>query len=261
MAYQNILVEREGKVALITVNRPQALNCLSLATLDELEGALDGLARDPEVRALVITGAGPRSFISGADIGELNALPSPQAAVDYAHRGQALVFKLERFPKPVVMAINGYCLGGGLELAMAGDIRVAADTARFGQPEINLGLIPGFGGTQRLPRRVPRGMAKYMILTGEHLSAQEALRIGLVEKVVPASEVVQAAKALAATLAEKAPVAVRLAKEAIDQGMEADIHRGCALEAANFGLVCGTEDRREGTSAFLEKRKAQWKGR
>ena len=260
MRYENILLEREENIGIITINRPKVLNALNEATLFELEAALDELAADKQVRAIIITGAGEKAFVAGADIGELQALPSPAAGLAKCQRGQSLLFKIENLPKPVIMAINGFALGGGCELAMAGDIRLAADTARLGQPEINLGIIPGYGGTQRLPRLVGKGMAKLLIFTGDMISAEEALRIGLVDKVVPATELMEAARGLARQLAAKAPVALALAKASINQGLEVDLERGCALEAANFAIICSTGDRLEGTSAFLEKRKPSFKG-
>lgn len=261
MAYENILVEREGAVAIVTINRPKVLNALNTPTVTEIEAVFDELERDASVRAIVVTGAGDRSFVAGADINELRAMSGAAAARAYTGRGQAILTKIEHLSKPVIAAINGYALGGGLELALACDIRIAADTARLGIPEINLGLIPGYGGTQRLPRLVGKGMAKLMALTGDHLPADEAYRIGLVERVVPAAELRTAALALAQKLAEKAPVAVKMIKEAINHGVEADLTRGLAIESQAMAICFATEDRIEGTSAFLEKRKPQWKGR
>ncbi len=263
MDYTTILVEREaeGKIAVVTVNRPEKLNALNMTVLQELKAAFAELDTDEQVRVVIMTGAGEKAFVAGADISELNALPDPAHAASHARLGQALAFQIERLTKPVIMAINGFALGGGLELAMAGDIRIAAETARVGQPEINLGIIPGFGGTQRLPRLVGRGMAKLLILEGGPITAQEAWRIGLVEKVVPLAELLGEARKLAATLVSKPPIAVTLAKLSVNEGMEVDLDRGCGIEAANFGLLFSTEDRAEGTSAFLEKRKANFKGK
>jgi enoyl-CoA hydratase len=218
------------------------------------------LGADENVRVIVMTGAGQKAFIAGADIAELNALPDPVRAAHHARLGQALCFKIERLRQPVIMAINGYALGGGLELAMAGDIRIAAETARLGQPEINLGIIPGFGGTQRLPRLVGKGLAKLMIYGGDHITAQEGLRIGLVDRVVSLALLNEEARKLALSLAKKAPLALAMAKAAINQGLEVDLDRGCDLEAANFGLLFSTADKAEGTKAFLEKRPANFKG-
>ena len=263
MEYTTILVEREeaDKIAFVTVNRPDKLNALNMKVMQELGAAFDELGADEKVRVIVVTGAGEKAFVAGADISELNAHSDPAHAAAHAKSGHALAFKIERVAKPVIMAINGFALGGGLELAMAGDIRIAAESARLGQPEINLGIIPGFGGTQRLPRLVGRGMAKLMIYGGDHITAQEAYRIGLVDKVVPLSLLHEEARLLARHLASKPPLALAMAKAAINDGIEVDLERGCAIEAANFGLLFSTEDRIEGTSAFLQKRKPEFKGK
>jgi enoyl-CoA hydratase len=262
MEYTAILVERDAaeKIAVVTVNRPEKLNALNLTVLKELNAAFDELEADPEVRAIIMTGAGARAFIAGADIAELNALPDPVHGANHGKLGQQLCFKIERLRQPVIMAINGYALGGGLELAMAGDIRIAADTARLGQPEINLGIIPGFGGTQRLPRLVGKGIAKLMIFGGDPIPAEEGLRIGLVDRVVPQAQLTEEARKLAVQLAKKAPLALAAAKAAINGGLETDLDRGCELEAAQFGLLFSTADKAEGTKAFLEKRPANFTG-
>jgi enoyl-CoA hydratase len=261
MDYETLIVEREETIGLIFINRPKALNALSRATMRELDAAIEELAADPSVGAIVLTGSGDRAFVAGADISEFNTLPSASVATEYGLKGQAVLNKIETMPKPVIAAINGFALGGGCELAMACDIRLAADSARLGQPEINLGIIPGYGGTQRLPRLVGRGMAKLLCLSGDPIDAAEALRIGLVDRVVPASELLNEAKALARKLAAKAPVARALIKQAINTGLDGSLPEGLAYEAAQFGLVFDTEDRREGVTAFLEKRKASWKGK
>lgn len=261
MEYETLIVEREEGVGLITFNRPQVLNALSMATMRELDAALDELAAAPQVRAIVLTGAGEKAFVAGADISEFNNLASAREATDYALRGQAVLNKIEALPKPVIAAINGFALGGGCELAMACDIRLAADTARLGQPEINLGIIPGYGGTQRLARLVGRGRANLLCLTGEMIDAAEALRIGLVDRVVPAADLLSEAKALARKLAGQAPVALALIKQAIRVGLEGSLAEGLTYEAAQFGVVFDTEDRWEGVTAFLEKRKPAWTGR
>jgi enoyl-CoA hydratase len=262
MEYTAILVERDAaeKIAVVTVNRPEKLNALNLTVLKELNAAFDELEADPAVRAIVMTGAGARAFIAGADIAELNALPDPVHGANHGKLGQQLCFKIERLRQPVIMAINGYALGGGLELAMAGDIRIAAETARLGQPEINLGIIPGFGGTQRLPRLVGKGIAKLMIFGGDPIPAEEGLRIGLVDRVVPQAQLAEEARKLAVQLAKKAPLALAAAKTAINGGLETDLDRGCELEAAQFGLLFSTADKAEGTNAFLEKRPANFTG-
>jgi enoyl-CoA hydratase len=261
MAYENVILEREEEIAILTVNRAKVLNALNAATLDDIEAAVREVQGDAGIRALVVTGAGDRAFVAGADINQINALPSPSAGVEMSGRGQEVFFAVERLDKPVIAAINGFALGGGCELAMACDIRIAAETARLGQPEINLGVIPGYSGTQRLPRLVGKGAAKLIIYSGDMITAEEALRIGLVDKVVPADELMPAAKALAKQFAEKPPIALAVAKRSIDLGMEVDLERGCAIEAMNFGIACSTEDKAEGTSAFLEKRKPAFKGR
>ena len=261
MPYENIILEREDEVAILTVNRPKVLNALNGATLDDIQAAVDEVRSDEKVRVLIVTGAGDKAFVAGADINQINRLPSASAGVDMSRRGQEVFFQVERLEKPVIAAINGFALGGGCELAMACDIRIAADTARLGQPEINLGIIPGYSGTQRLPRLVGKGAAKLMIYTGEMIKADEALRIGLVDKVVPAGDLMSAAKSLAKQLLAKSPIALAVAKRSVDLGMEVDLDRGCAIEAMNFGIACSTEDKNEGTSAFLEKRKPVFKGR
>jgi len=261
MSYENILLTREDGVAVLTVNRPKVLNALNAQTLDEIAEAVAEVAADAAVRVLVVTGAGDRAFVAGADIREIEALESGVDATAMALRGQSVFASLEQLPKPVIAAINGFALGGGCELALAADLRIAADSAKLGLPEINLGIIPGYGGTQRLARRVGPGAAKRMIFTGDMVDAAEALRLGLVDQVVPAAELSDAAAKLAAKLAAKAPLALALAKRSVDDGLDVDLDRGCALEAANFGLACGTADRAEGTRAFLEKRPAQFQGK
>jgi len=261
MDYLNILVTREENIAIVTFNRPQVLNALSHATVAELSAAIDELGSDPKVRCIILTGAGEKAFVAGADINELRAIESANRGAEFAAWGQEILFKIENLPKPVICAINGYALGGGCELAMACDIRLAADSAMLGQPEINLGLIPGYGGTQRLPRLVGKGRAKWLVLSGDKISAQEALRIGLVDVVVPAAELMDKARELARKIAAKAPLAVACAKSCINVGAEIDLVTACAYEASQFGLVCGSEDRVEGTTAFLEKRLAQFKGK
>jgi enoyl-CoA hydratase len=229
--------------------------------LDELSTALRELESDDRVRAIVITGSGEKAFAAGADIAELNALASAGAGAGKARTGQALTRQIERLSKPVVMAINGFALGGGCEIAMAGDIRVASESAKFGQPEVNLGLIPGYGGSQRLTRLAGKGVATHLCLTGEIIDAQEALRIGLVTRVVPAAELLNEAKRIATLIAAKAPLAIAACKRVINNGAHLSIDDGLELEALEFGALVDTEDIKEGTSAFLEKRKPAWKGR
>jgi enoyl-CoA hydratase len=257
---ETLLVAHDGHVATVTVNRPDTLNALNAATIDELRQVLLDLRRAPDVRAVVLTGAGPKAFVAGADIKELASL-DPISAKALAERGQHVFDLLEQLGKPSIAAINGFALGGGCELAMACTIRIAADSARLGQPEVNLGLIPGYGGTQRLARLVGRGRALELLLTGDPIDAHEAHRIGLVNHVVPAAEVVAAAQALAGRLAAKAPQAVRAILDAVARGLDGPLSRGQAHEAALFGLVASTSDMKEGTRAFLEKRPAAFTGR
>jgi enoyl-CoA hydratase len=259
-SFENLLIERDGGVALLTVNRPKVLNALNMQTLDELRRAILDLKRDDSIRVVILTGAGEKSFVAGADINEL-ATQTPTSGRDHAMSGQHILDLIEHMGKPVIAAINGFALGGGCELAMACTIRVAADTARLGQPEINLGIIPGYAGTQRLARLVGRGRALEILLTGDMLSAQEAHRLGLVNRVVPAAELMAEAKKLAATLAAKAPIAMRYILDAVHRGLDMPFAEAQNFEATLFGLVASTDDMREGTKAFLEKRKADFKGR
>jgi len=261
VSYEHLLIDREDNVAVLTINRPEKYNALNDEVVEEISAAMDELAADEEVRAIVITGAGDKAFISGADIGMLRDLQKSGDAVANSRRGQAMTLKVENLPKPVIAAVNGYALGGGLELAMACDIRLASENARLGQPEIGLGVSPGYGGTQRLPRLVGKGMAKLLIFTGDMIDAQEALRIGLVQRVVPQAELLTEAKALAGKLAAKSPLTLAACKEAINRGLEVDLERGLTIESLEFGVLRSTEDYEEGTSAFLEKRKPLFKGR
>jgi enoyl-CoA hydratase len=260
MADENLLIERDAAVLIITINRPAVLNALNTPTMLELDRAMADAQADEGVRAILLTGAGEKSFIAGADINEL-AAQSPVAGREHARRGQALFSRIERLGKPVIAAVNGFALGGGCELAMACTIRLAADTAKFGQPEINLGLIPGYAGTQRLTRIVGKGRALELLLAGTPITADEAWRIGLVNKVVPAAQLMTEARALAQTLAAKPVVAARYILEAVAAGLEMPFEEAQAYEATLFGLVATTEDMREGTRAFLEKRKPVFKGR
>ena len=260
MAFDNLLIERDGAVAIVTINRPTVLNALNAVTIDELRRAMLDLKIDDSVRAIIVTGAGEKSFVAGADINEL-AVQTPTGGREHALGGQHVLDVIENLGKPVVAAINGFALGGGCELAMACTMRIAADTARLGQPEIALGLIPGYAGTQRLSRLVGKGRAMAMILTGAPIAADEALRIGLVTRVVPAAELMTEARALAAQLAKQAPIAMRYIINAINNGLEMPFAEACQYEATLFGLVASTDDMREGTAAFLEKRKPVFKGR
>lgn len=260
MDYQNLLFERSENIAQITLNRPKVLNALNRALFAELDAALDEIAADESVRAVILTGAGEKAFAAGADIQELAQLSAAEGQ-QLALKGQRIFSKLENLGKPAIAAINGFALGGGCELAMSATIRIASETARLGQPEVKLGLLPGYGGSQRLPRLVGKGAAFKLLLTGEMISASEALRIGLVDEVVPAAELPPRVRALAATIASMAPVAIRQCIAAVHTGYDLPLDEALAHEAALFGLCCATEDKAEGTSAFLEKRAPVWKGR
>jgi enoyl-CoA hydratase len=260
MSYQALAVERDGAVAIITVSRPTSLNALNQIVLNELESVLHDLERGPEVRALILTGAGDRAFVAGADISELAKLDAA-AAYEFARRGQALFDRIERLRLPSIAAVNGFALGGGCELAMSCSLRLAADTAAFGQPEIDLGLLPGFAGTQRLTRLVGKGRALELLLTGRRISAAEAERIGLVNRVYPAPDLQSEARKLAQLIAAKPAVAVRYLLAAVHGGADVPMDVAATLEAAMFGLAAATDDMREGTSAFLEKRPPRFTGR
>ena len=260
MSFETLLVERDGAVAVVTINRPKVLNALNRQTIGEIDRAMRELQRDEAIRAVVLTGAGEKSFVAGADINELAVL-SPAEGQLHGRHGQAVFDLIEHLGKPVVAAINGFALGGGCELAMACTLRIAADSARFGQPEINLGIIPGYAGSQRLPRLVGKGRALEILLTGDMIGAVRAHEIGLVNRVVPAAELLAEAKKLAAVLASKAPVAARYIIEAVNRGMDMPLGAAQVFEGTLFGLVASTDDMKEGTKAFLEKRQASWRGR
>lgn len=258
-AFEHILVEVDGSAAVVTLNRPGVLNALNAQLLSELSAALAQLEGNQAVRCIIITGSGAKAFAAGADIGELNALPNAVEGAQKARIGQAVTLQIERLKKPVIMAVNGFALGGGCELAMAGDIRIAGGNARFGQPEVNLGLIPGYGGSQRTTRLLGKGMAMYLCLSGEMIDAQEALRIGLVQKVVAQDTLLDEAKRIAHVIGSKAPLAIESCKRAINGGAHLPIADALELEALEFGTLVNTNDFKEGTTAFLEKRKAEWK--
>jgi len=256
----NVLYEKKGAIAYVTVNRPKLLNALNTPTWRDLKTAFEDAQSDANVRGVILTGAGDKAFIAGADIGEL----AHATAIDTERSsrfGQGVLELIENLGKPVVAAINGFALGGGCETAMACTIRIAVDTAKFGQPEVKLGLLPGAGGTQRMPRLIGKGRALQLILSGEMISAQEAYRIGLVNEVVPAADVIPRAEAILKEIAANAPIAVRYSLEAVNKGMDTSQSEGFALEASYFGLCAGTEDKKEGTAAFLEKRAPQFHGR
>lgn len=260
MPASNLLLEHTGAIARITINRPDKLNALNRATIDELRQAFDGLIADAGIRAIVLHGAGEKAFVAGADIGEIRA-QSPTEAERFSGAGQRLMRTIEQSPKPVIAAIQGYALGGGFELALACHLRLASAKARVGLPEIKLGLLPGFGGTQRLPRLIGRGPALSMMLSGETIDAEHAERLGLVERVEPGRDVVEAAMARAGTLAEAAPLAVRAILETVDRGLDMPLDAALAHESSRFGLLCASDDAQEGTSAFLDKRAANFQGR
>jgi enoyl-CoA hydratase len=260
MAFDNLLIEQGDGTAIVTINRPKVLNALNTQTLDELRRAILDLKQDQGVRVVVVTGAGEKAFVAGADINEL-AVQTPTGGREHALAGQHVFDLIENMGKPVIAAINGYALGGGCELAMACTLRLAADTAKLGQPEISLGLIPGYAGTQRLSRLVGKGKAMEMILTGAPIAADEAQRIGLVNRVVPAADLMAEARKLAAQLATQAPIAMRYIINAVNKGIEIPFADACQYEATLFGLVASSDDMKEGTAAFLEKRKPEFKGK
>lgn len=259
MDYANILLDVADRIATITINRPKSLNALNPATMREIKSALESIAARDDVGAVLLTGAGEKAFVAGADISEMSRF-TPLQALDFSLYGHGVLELIERLPQPVIGVINGFALGGGCELAMACDLLVAADTAKFGQPEVNLGIIPGYGGTQRLPRLVGRNVAKELVLTGDMITAQRAYEIGLVNRVVPAADLMKAAREIAAKILSRGPVAVRTAKMAMNRGLDLDLSNANAYEASVFAACFSSEDRAEGMKAFLEKRKASFKG-
>lgn len=259
MAYENIIYQVEEGIATITFNRPKALNALNAALLEEFSQALDGIAADENIRVLILTGAGDKAFVAGADIAELatfNAL----TAKNFSRKGHAVIAKLQELPIAVIAAVNGFALGGGTEIALACDFIYASENAKFGQPEINLGLIPGFGGTQRLPRLIGANLAKELVFTGKMISAAEAEKFGLTNKVVPADQLSTEVMKTAREIASKGKVSLRAAKQAINHGLNTDLATGIHIEVEGFGMCYGSSDAGEGTSAFLEKRKAEFRG-
>src|SRR5213075_1581015 len=259
MNYQTLLFEVRDGIAVLTIHRPDKLNALNDHVVLELSSAVDRLTTEAEIKGAILTGAGPKSFVAGADIGDLSR-QGPFDGKARAQRGQAVLRRLETCGKPVIAAINGFALGGGCELAMACHIRIAGENAKFGQPEVKLGIAPGYGGTQRLPRLVGKGVALQLILSGEMIDAQEAYRIGLVNKVEPVAELLAESEKMMRGILAMGPLAVRLAIEAVDQGLEMTLDEGLLLEANHFGLLPATEDMKEGTTAFLEKRAAKFQG-
>jgi len=259
MENPTLRLERRENVAILTLDRPEALNALNLSVFDELEAAFTELARDPELRAVILTGAG-KAFVAGADIKEMAAFPPPQAQA-FSRRGQQVMSLIEDFPRPVIAAVNGFALGGGCELAMACDLRIASEKAKTGQPEVNLGVLPGFGGTQRLTRLVGRAKAKYLLFTGEVIPADRALALGLFDEVVAPEQLMARCLEIAATIAAKGPIAVSCCKQAVNVGADLPLAQGLDREAELFGQAFATADQKEGMAAFIEKRPAIFRGK
>ena len=259
MGFENIVLEKRAPIATITIDRPKVLNALNRATLEELSSAFEDVAADPEIRVILLTGAGAKAFVAGADISELAQLDAENGRA-YARRGQEIFRAIETLGKPVIACIQGYALGGGCELAMACTLRLASEEAKFGQPEVKLGVIAGFGGTQRLPRLVGPSAALKLLLTGAIIPASEALRIGLVDEVLPSGQLMARAEELAKEIAANAPLAIERTLLAVDSGLDRTLEDGLAEEARHFGQCCSTRDKAEGTTAFLAKRPAVWTG-
>ncbi len=261
MIYEDIRLDKSGNVATITIDRPQVLNAIRFQTMLEIQAALKDIEADETIRVVVLTGAGEKAFISGGDISVMARGQGYIETLTEVPKGQAICSEIENFPKPVIARINGIALGGGTEVALSCDIRIAADSAIMGLPEIKLGIIPGYGGTQRLPRLVGMGKAKELIFTGDHISAQEALNIGLVNQVVPFADLDETVAKLCQKISSRGPVALHMAKVALNNGAQADLRTALEIEARCFSLCFGTEDRLEGMNAFLEKRKPEFKGK
>ena len=260
MSEELVLVEKELPLAVITINRPKALNALNSKVLASLDRILDSLNEDDEVRVVIITGAGDKAFVAGADIAEMSEM-SPLEGTNFSRLGQVVFRKVQDLKKPVIAAVNGYALGGGSELALACDFAYASENAKFGLPEVTLGIFPGFGGTQRLPRLIGKGRAKELILTGKMISAQEAYEMGIVNKIVSQDKLLEKVKEVAGLIAKNGPIALSIAKSLVDVGYDLPLDDGCILESRSFGMCCATEDKKEGMKAFLEKRKPVFKGR
>src|SRR3954466_37792 len=260
MNFQTLKFDNKNSIAYVTINRPDKLNALNTQVMDDLRSAFTAIRNDGAIRVVILTGTGEKAFVAGADIGELNK-HDPVTAKAYTHKGQAVLDLIENLGKPVIAAINGFALGGGCELAMACTMRLASDNAKLGQPEVKLGIMAGYGGSQRLPRLVGRGLAMQILLTGEMISAAEAHRIGLVNEVVPQAELLPRAEAIAQKIIANAPLAVQYTMEAVNHSMDMTLSEGLFLEATLFAVACATEDKKEGTSAFLEKRAAAFKGK
>jgi enoyl-CoA hydratase len=260
MTFKNLLTKKSDGIGWITINRPDKLNAMNIETIEELKTAFRDFEHDTEVKAVILTGAGEKAFVAGADISEFVRLDA-ELGSHFSRQGQALTRAIENYPKPVIAAVNGYALGGGTEIALACHIRLASENAKLGQPEVKLGIIPGYGGTQRLARLVGKGKAMEMILSGRIIEAREAGEVGLINRVVPAAELLSAAEAMAKEIIKNAPLALAYSIEAINQGLDMTLDDGLELEAQIFGRTCATEDFREGAQAFLEKRKPNFRGR
>jgi enoyl-CoA hydratase len=260
MSYQNLLIEKKDAVAIVTVNRPDKLNALNDRTMEELDAVFTAFGADPETSGVILTGTGDKAFVAGADIGELST-QSPVQGKERSIRGQRILDKIENLGKPVIAAVNGFALGGGCELALACHVRIASENARFGTPEVKLGIMCGYAGTQRLARLVGKGLALEILLTGEMIEAAEAHRIGLVNKVVPSEKLLAEAEALLRKMLANGPISLRFTLEAVNAGLEMPFAQAQSLEATLFGLICTTGDMKEGTLAFLEKRPAKFQGK
>jgi enoyl-CoA hydratase len=260
MNYQNLKFETKNNIAYITINRPDKLNALNMAVMEELRAAFSSVKDDAAVRVVILTGTGEKAFVAGADIGELSK-HNVISAKEYTHKGQSVLDLIENLGKPVIACINGFALGGGCELAMACTMRIASENAKLGQPEVKLGIMAGYGGTQRLPRLIGKGRAMQMLLTADMISAAEAYRIGLVNEVVPLADLTKRAEEIAAKIITNAPLACQYTMEAVNHGMDMTLEEGLYLEATLFGVCCSTEDKNEGTKAFLEKRAAGFQGK
>lgn len=258
--YRNLIFEKQEGIGILTINRPNVLNALNRETMTELKDLVEKIAADPEVAVVIVTGSGEKSFVAGADISEMREM-TPLAGREWGKYSQAVFNAIENLPQPVIAAVNGYALGGGCELAMCCDFRIASEKAKFGQPEVLLGVIPGFAGTQRLPRLIGKGRAKELLFTGDQIDAAEAYRLGLVNKVVAPDQLLPAALEQARKIMSRGPVAVKLCKAAVNEGLDMDIESGQAYEAEAFGLCFATADQKEGMSAFIEKRKAAFSGK
>jgi len=260
MMYKYLLLEKEDGIGILYINRPDAMNALNTGVLEEIIQAVGEISRDNEIQVLIITGAGDKSFVAGADIKEMHGLTAVEGR-EFGYIGQAAFRAIEKLEKPVIAAVNGFALGGGCELAMAADIRLASEKAKFGQPEVGLGITPGFGGTQRLPRLVGEGRAMELILTANTINAEEAYRIGLVNHIYPAADLLDEARKMARKIMSNAPLAVKYAKSAVNKGLQTDIDTGMAIEADLFGICFSTEDQKAGMGAFLNKEKASFKAK